>query len=633
MLLILDNCEHLVEACVELAVAVLGACAGVRVLATSREVFAVPGEAVLRVPSLRTPPPAGGPPPSVLDYESVRLFVDRASAVAPDFRLDEDTAGEVAQICRRLDGLPLAIELAAARLRTLTVDEIAARLDDRFRLLAGGRRGSISRHQTLRAVMDWSFALLPSDEAALLSRLSVFAGGFNLDAAEGVCADERVPADSVLDMLARLVDKSLVAIERGEQGWRYRLLETVREYAWERLSESSDAAGARSKHASYFLQLAHSAEHELRGPDLSRWADQLEAERDNFRAALTWFEEEGRGVDQLSLAAALWRYCYLRGRYRQGREWLGTALDNATDAPSPLLANALYGAGALAFFECDYDDAYAYCTRALDLFTAGGDVRGAGRTLNRLGAIARERADYDRALELHERSLASFKEAGDEWETANSLQLAGFAAWLAGDFDRAVALSGESVNLFRNLNDKERTAWALLDLGAVAHYKGDFDDAEPLLGESLTLFEDIDFKEGIAWIQNLLGLTALKTDDLDRAHELLSHSLSIHAELNDRWRAASVLETIAALLCRRDEHATACKLLGCAGRIRESIGTPVPRVERGDRDQTESVLREHLGDSAFERERETGAALMLEEAAALVAGHPAPDAGGTFTPP
>jgi predicted ATPase len=166
-----------------------------------------------------------------------------------------------------------------------------------------------------------------------------------------VCSDERVPTDSVLDVLARLVDKSLVAIERGQEGWRYRMLETVREYAWERLTEIGDAVGARGRHAAYFLQLAQSAEHELQGPDLSRWADQLEAERDNFRAALTWFEEEGLGVEQLSLAGALWRYCYLRGRYRQGREWLSAALANADDAPSPLLANALYGAGALAFLK------------------------------------------------------------------------------------------------------------------------------------------------------------------------------------------------------------------------------------------------------------------------------------------
>jgi predicted ATPase/DNA-binding SARP family transcriptional activator len=633
MLLILDNCEHLVEACVELAIAVLGACAGVRILATSREVFAVPGEAVLRVPSLGIPPLSGEPPHAVSEYESVRLFADRAAAVAPDFILDAEAAADVAQICRRLDGLPLAIELAAARLRTLTIGEVAARLDDRFRLLTGGRRGSISRHQTLRAVMDWSFELLPADEAALLSRLSVFAGGFNLAAAEGVCSDERVPADSVLDLLARLVDKSLVSIERGEQGWRYRMLETVREYAWERLTETGDAMGARRRHASYFLQLAQSAEHELQGPDLSRWADQLEAERDNFRAALTWFEEEGLGVEQLSLAAALWRYCYLRGRYRQGREWLGAALDNAHDAPPLLLANALYGAGALAFFECDYEDASTYCTQALDLFTAANDVSGAGRTLNRLGAIARERADYERALELHERSLASFREVGDEWEVANSLQLAGFSAWLASDLDRAVALSGESVDRFRHLNDKERTAWALLDLGAVALYREDLHEAERLLSESLSLFEDIDFKEGIAWIHNLLGLTAFRSADLDRALELLTHSLTIHVELNDRWRAASVLEALAALLCRQNEHATACRLFACAGGIRGAIGTPVPQVERGDHDRTETALRKHLGAAAFEEAWKAGSALTLEAAAAVVSAYLASVARGAFTPP
>jgi predicted ATPase/DNA-binding SARP family transcriptional activator len=613
LLLILDNCEHLVDACVELVVAVLGSCSGVRVIATSREVFAVPGEAVLRVPSLGIPSEEADFG-SLVDYESVRLFEDRASAVAPDFVLDEESAPAVVQICRRLDGLPLAIELAAARLRSMTVDDVAAHLGDRFRLLTGGRRGSISRHQTLRAVMDWSFNLLPEDEAILLGRLSVFAGGFNLAAAEGICTNDRVPPGLVLDLLARLVDKSLVSIERGERGWRYRLLETVREYAWERLIESGDAMRGRERHASFFLDLAEHAEHEMQGPDLSRWADQLEAERDNFRAALTWFEEESLGADQMRLAAALWRYCYLRGRYRQGREWLDAALKNTHDIPPQLRANALYGAGALAFFECDYDDAYAYCSQALRLYADIGDELGTGRTLNRLGSIARERADYDRARELHEQSLAAFRKVGDEWEIANSLQLAGLSAWLSGDFERARTLSGDSVDRARALDDNERTAWALLDLGAVAHYAGEPDRAIHLLTESLNLFEDVGFKEGIAWARNLLGLHSLKQGDRDRARHLLAESLSVHAELNDRWRAASVLEALAAVLTDQGSPTLACRLLGCAGRLRETIGSPVPWVERRDRDATEDALRAGLGGEAFEEARQQGAALTVEEA-------------------
>ena len=321
LLLVLDNCEHLVGACAELAQALLRACPHLQILATSREPLRIGGETTWRVPSLSLPDLLRLPlVESLAEYEAVRLFTDRAEVVLPGFLVTDQNALAVAQVCHRLDGIPLAIELAATRVKVLPVHQIAARLDDRFRLLTGGSRTALPRQQTLRAVMDWSYILLSEKERTLLRRLSVFAGGWTLDAAEAVCSGNRIETVEVLDLLAQLVDRSLVAVDREDAEARYRLLDTVRQYAREKLQDSGEETEVHGRHREWFLDLAERTEPELLGPEQGVWLARLEAEHDNLRAALTWSQQEEEGGEAgLRLAGALGRFWWMRGHLTEGR--------------------------------------------------------------------------------------------------------------------------------------------------------------------------------------------------------------------------------------------------------------------------------------------------------------------------
>ena len=407
LLLVLDNCEHLLDACARLADALLRACLGPRVLATSRELLGVPGEAARRVPSLATPDPRHPPPPARLGrYEAVRLFVDRARLGRPGFVLTDQNAGPVAQVCARLDGLPLAIELAAARLRALPVEQLAGRLDDRFRLLTGGGRTAVPRQQTLQAAIDWSHALLAAPERAVLRRLAVFAGGWPLAAAEAVCAGAGVEPGGVLDLLAGLVDKSLVvfeeaALEPGAGGaGRYRLLETIRQYAEARLVGAGEAARVRRRHRDWYLALAERAALELVGRDQVAWLDRLGAEHDNLRGALAWSQADPDGAAaELRLAAALGRFWNLRGHISEGRAWLAHALErDAGAAPAAARASALNWAGLLASLAAALPAAAALLEASIALGRGLPGRPGLPAALRHLGLVARDGGNDGRAL-------------------------------------------------------------------------------------------------------------------------------------------------------------------------------------------------------------------------------------------
>ncbi len=349
-LLLLDNCEHLIDGCAALATDLLRACPGVRILAISREALRVAGETIWRVPGLAVPPADVRPEPaSVLRFEAVQLFRARARASRPDFALTTGNASAVMRICQRLDGLPLAIELAAARLATLAVDAVAGRLDDCFGLLTGGSRTALPRQQTLRATMEWSYGLLSAGEQRLLRHLSVCVGGCTA-AAAAVCAAEGTPVGATPDLLDGLVAKSLLGLEDADGAGRYRLLETVRQYGWERLEEAGEATAARRRHAAYYLSLAEEAEPALTGPDQGRWLQRLDREYDNLRAALRWARDGGEQEQEsgLRLAAALWRFWYVRGRQSEGRQWLEDLLavggsGDGAGAPTIARAGALRG--------------------------------------------------------------------------------------------------------------------------------------------------------------------------------------------------------------------------------------------------------------------------------------------------
>ncbi|HLV79226.1 MAG TPA: BTAD domain-containing putative transcriptional regulator, partial [Chthonomonadaceae bacterium] len=459
-LLLVDNCEHLLPTCAALAQTLLSACSRLKVVATSREALRVTGEQVYRVPSLSAPDPLHLPRQEkdraaiVSEYDAVRLFVDRATLHKPAFTLTQHNASAVASVCHRLDGIPLAIELAAARVPALSVEEIATRLADRFGLLTGGSRTALPRQQTLKAALDWSYDLLSPDEQQLLARLSVFAGGWTLKAAEAVCGADGY---DVLDLLASLIDKSLVIAEECEGRTRYRLLETIRAYGWERLREAGEIETWCDRHLEFFLQLAETAESRILGADLAQWLERLESEHDNLRAALEWRrQEKGTSEAGLRLAGALWRFWRVRGYYCEGREHLQAALSqDGARSPMPARAKALLGAGALSAEQGDYPAARALLEQCLALRRELEDRSGMGSVLNHLGRVAYEQGDMDAARALYAESLAICREAGNKQGVASALiNLAGTTR-LQGDLAATRALCEEALAISRELGDKQ----------------------------------------------------------------------------------------------------------------------------------------------------------------------------------
>jgi non-specific serine/threonine protein kinase len=516
VLLVLDNCEHLIEACAELAEALLRSCPGLCVLATSREALGITGEVAWPVPSLSLPDLRRQPDiESLPRYESARLFVERAVAVRPDFALTEQNASAVAQVCYRLDGMPLAIELAAARTKVLSVEEVADRLDDCFRLLSAGGRTAMPRQHTLHATMDWSHELLGREERSLFRRLSVFTGSFSLEAAESVCIGEDAERDEVLGLLSNLLDKSLVVAREEGGETRYRLLETIRQYGREKLEESGEEAEVGQRHAGYCLGFAEEAERELGGPDQARWLTRLEAEHDNLRAALSWsLGEVGDAGLGVRLTAALWSFWSTRGYVNEGRKWLESAIsrsEHAVTAPPTLArAKALNGAGVLAMVQDEVGAAKAHIEEGLSLYRELGDKEGIASSLVRLGSVAwlGQRGDIP-VVDLVEEAKVLRPELGDRRTVAQLLLLEGGVALARGDRARMVTLNEEGLALFREVGDAHGVVMCLMNTGLITLSWDDYERATTLLRESLSLARELDHKLFIQYcIIGLAGVAA-----------------------------------------------------------------------------------------------------------------------------
>jgi non-specific serine/threonine protein kinase len=416
VLVVLDNCEHLVAACAELSSALLRACPNLRVLATSREALGASGETTWRIPSLSVPDPKNLPPlDRFKEYDAVRLFTDRAVASGPQFAVTMSNASAVAQVCHRLDGIPLALELAAARVRVLAVEQIATRLDDRFRLLTGGSRTAALRQRTLRATMDWSFDLLSEEERALLRRLSVFAGGWTLEAAEAICSGNGVEAPDTLDLVMQLVDKSLVITETQGGEARYRLLETVRQYGWERLLEAGEADDVQRRHCEWYLDLAEQADPKLRGNEQEMWLERLATEHDNLRTALAWGRTDAQSAEAwLRLIRAVHYFRIVTEHWTEGRRWLEEALTRGNEADPAILLAILLDAGGLAYRQGDYERAGQLAEQALVLSRTLKDKEGVISALTLSGLVVCER-DPLHATPLLEQSVALARDLGDKW--------------------------------------------------------------------------------------------------------------------------------------------------------------------------------------------------------------------------
>lgn len=602
-LLVFDNCEQVVDGCADLIVALLERSPDLRVVATSRQPLGVPGEQVWRIPGLAIERQReDGETDSGEDGVdgAVALFIDRAREAASAF--DPDAPGvreHVRRICQWLDGMPLAIELAAARVSVLSVAQIAQRLERDSSVLRATARMAPERHRTMDAMLEWSHRMLAPEEQRMFRRLSVFRGTFSLAAAEVVCAGYLLDVNDVLDLLAVLIDRSLVQVVDHPDEPRYRLLATVRQYAAAKLWEGPEGPAVHSRHADYFLALAVAARDGLAGPDQLRWLERLGLDHDNLAAALEWLAEESIDAGA-RLARLLWPFWYERGYYREARMCFERLLQRSEEISPARRARVHVSAGEVAFLQCEYAVAVEHLTAALELVRELGDQRAQAIALQRLGSIAREQARYDEARELHGRALAIWQELGDAAGVAASHDYLGFVAWLSGDPRTGAEECGAALAAFKRAGDLRATATALVNLGACATYSGDPEAARERLEEALDIARRLGFQEGIAWALHELAIAERHARrPAQDAAPILREALLVHRQLGDRWRVASVLEEIAGAVLARSDPERAVVVLAAADALREELGTPVPPAEAPDRDAAMTHLLRRLSSSSY----------------------------------
>ncbi len=668
LLLFLDNCEHLIGIAAELAETLLQSCPHLRILASSREILGVGGEVTYYVPSLSLPGIGETPPERLLDFEAVRLFMERAQASLPTFTLTAANAGAVTQICRRLDGIPLALELAAVRVKALTPDQLLARLDDRFRLLTGGHRTTLPRQQTLRALIDWSYDLLSERERCLWGRLSVFTNGWRLEAAEQVCAEGEIEEWEVLDLMTQLVDKSLVLAEEREGAVRYRLLESIREYGKMRLNSREEAGAVRRQYAAFYLAFAEEANRHLRGAEQAEWLARLDTERENIYAAFDLCLAQAQdptdtdATERLLLSAAaqsdFWR---TRGCLTEGRSRLAAvlALPNA-----PLFASAyaacLNGAGILAWHQCDnpearrlitqslerkralhdesgvasalgnlgniakdegdYGLALKYLEEGLDLARTAQDTRTLGIVLNGLGALHREQGRPAQARPLLEESLELRRKAGDRRGIALTLNNLGSVLQELGENERARAIQEESLAILRELGDRQHMAILLNNLGNRAKEAGDLTAACTHLEECLQIAREVGDRQNAAIALVNLGSLAEDRGASDRAAVHYGECLRLCRDLGDKMISGFALHGLTLLALRQADWPRAALLLAATTALRESLGVTPTASDSAKHEKCLTTLRTHLVPDQFETLYAQGRSLGLPAALAYALG-------------
>lgn len=583
LMLVLDNCEHVIDACAALAHGLLGTCPGVRILATSREPLGVSEECVWAVPALSYPDPSDLPSiAELLSYDAVHLFVERATAGYPEFELTRQNAQFVAQICYRLDGVPLAIELAAPRVRALPLEQIAEHLDDCFHVLARRSRTGVLRHQTLRATMDWSYGLLSSEERRLLNRLAIFAGGWTLEAAQAVCASsmragDQTDKDGFLDLLVRLVDKSLVVAGAHTIGkGRYRLLETVRQYAREKLVEAGEIVAVQRRHAQFFLRFAEEIEPSINTASRAACLARVDTEHDNLRTASRWAIGDDPEL-ALRLCGSLWWFWFHQGYWREGRAWLEQALVSAAEnaAPSPRRAKALLASGMLAW--------------------AQGDRSAARARL--------------------EESVALWRVLDDERSLAEAMHFLAAEMIAQGDAGMARSLATSSVEMFRrNAQERFGLAVTLATLGIAEMTLEDYGAARRALAESAAISRETCDNWALSLPLRNLGIVAFRQGDCTEAVEFLRETLLILRDLKEKWFISRSLETIAEVFAHQADYGRAARLFGAGEVLREAVGASVLPFYRKDYDCGVEAVRKGLGEKALSANWAEGRTMTLDEA-------------------
>jgi len=682
LLLLLDNFEQILEAAPRLADLLTG-CPQLKMLVTSRAVLHLRAEHQFPVPPLALPDLSHLPESEALSqYAAVALFLQCAQTARPDFQLTPANTRAIAEICVHLDGLPLAIELAAARVKLLPPQALLTRLAHRLQVLTSGARDAPVRQQTLRNTLAWSYDLLDFREQRLFRRLSVFVGGCTLEAVEGLSTALGEKQAEVLDGVASLMDKSLLRqVEQGGEEPRLLMLATIREYGLEALASGGEMESARRAHAAYYLRLSERAELELGGPQQGAWLERLEREHDNLRAALSWSleqagdeEAELRREIALRLGGALWLFWWTHGHWSEGRTFLERALRASEGATAPIQAKALCAAASLSFVQSHYERAEALSSESLVLYRELGDQRGIALSLQSLGNVAWVRSDTAKASSLLEEALALFKEVDDKEYMAYSLFSLALLASSQGRYSRACTLFEESLAFFREIEHNKGIAHTLSQLAqALFVSQGDQARVRSLLDECLALSREVGFKEGIAAVQCLLGQLALGQGDLVTAHSLAEESVMLYkemghrhgtaeslavlgkvlavggdyaaahalyeeslvlsGELGEKWMIAACLVGLGEVVAAQQKLAWAAQLWGTAEALRDALGVPVPPVERAGYERSLSAARVHLGERAFAAAWAQGRAMTPEQALAAQGQKPMPRSTTTVSPP
>jgi predicted ATPase/transcriptional regulator with XRE-family HTH domain len=575
ILLVLDNCEHVIEDVARLASSLLSACSRLKILTTSRETLGIPGEWLYSVPALELPKESSiGDVETISEFPALVLFSERARAVRSDFSLNAENIGTVASICSQLDGLPLAIELIAARVKALSLEQIAARLDDRFALLTSGSRIAPSRQQTLRATLDWSHELLTETERELFRQLSVFVRGFTLDALESVALLDS--NQSILDGLSRLVDKSLLLVEQQDQA-RYRFLEPIRQYARDKLNETGGSNLIQDRHLTYYLRVAEEAEPHLFGTGQQDWKNRLELDHDNLRVALAWSLESNQIEAGLKMAGALAWFWHSKGHLSEGKLWLEKTLASGIGIQGKERAKALRASSILSTATDDYIRARAFAESSIKLYREVGDNRGAGLALADLGASLNWGGKQEEAIEPLEESLRLLRASGERWGVAYALLWLGDTWFRMGEVERAATSFEESLRLTKELGDHYLMAWSLTGLGEMARLRADYKRATGMFREALSHYQSSGDKFGPPFTLETLALVA--------------------AALGDAKRTA--------------------RLWGAASAWREAINGPLALIYQREYAPSIEQARTQLGEEAYVSAWSEGYAMSPEQAIAL----------------
>ncbi len=627
ILLLLDNCEHLIEACAQLGERLLQACPKLKILASSREALGIAGEMSYQVPSLQVPNPAELPSLDQLEnMDSVRLFMDRAIASKPDLVLTNGNAAFIAQICFRLDGIPLAIELAAARVKVLTPEQIAARLDDRFRLLTGGSRTALPRQQTLRAMIDWSYSLLLEDEKTLFRRLAIFAGGWTLEAAESVCGME-VSGLDFLDLLTRLVDKSLVLSTESASGIRYHRLETIRQYSREKFFESDEVDMLRDRHLDYFVRFAEQADENLKGSEQLTWQKLMSAEQDNLRAALEWgFSKHPYNALRIVGAANL--FWTAAGFSTEGFRWTQKALEQIQESPftrgttteqrQVARAKALRGLTRLYLSLGDNARAKRTSEESVAIYRRSKDRRGLSFALVVLAYPLEFLGELDRAEAALKESYTIARAEKDIYVMCRALNLlARVTIKLHHDLAKAQKCVDESLRRAREAGLRSQEAQAQEVAATIAINRNDHDEARIRFNESVKLYQEIEARFNVILEKSNLAHMERKLGNYDVALEYYRETVLAFRDIGQTGAVAHQLECFGFIAIAQGQHERALQLFAAANALRTKNGTPMTPDEQVYFSNQLSQIRERLDERQFETVWNTGNAMTVEDAVGL----------------